>query len=115
MLNCVPLCTQLEKKAMLEKIGIREFRNNLAKYLSATEPVAIMRHGQTVGYFLPTHQKPEQDGRLAHLRKPQMSRPPELESLMRAAEKLDRLLVDSGITEDELVEEFRQLRQGHER
>ena len=85
---------------MLEKIGIREFRNNLAKYLSATEPVAVMRHGQTVGYFLPTQKKPEQA---------------ELESLMRAAEKLDRLLVDSGITEDELVEEFRQLRQGQDR
>ena len=39
---------------MLEKIGIREFRNNLAKYISATEPVAVMRYGQTVGYFLPT-------------------------------------------------------------
>ena len=80
---------------MLEKIGIREFRNNLAKYINATEPVAIMRHGQTVGYFLPTHKKPEQA---------------ELESLMQAAEKLDRLLADSGITEDELAEEFRQLR-----
>jgi hypothetical protein len=32
-----------------------------------------------------------------------------------AAEKLDRLLADSGITEDELVEEFRRLRRGHER
>ena len=97
MLNCVPLCTQLEEKAMLEKIGIREFRNNLAKYISATEPIAVMRHGQTVGYFLPTHKKPEQA---------------ELESLMQAAEKLDRLLAEKGITEDELVEEFRQLRRG---
>ena len=54
-----------------------------------------MRHGQTVGYFLPTHKKPEQA---------------ELESLMQAAEKLDRLLAEKGITEDELIEEFRQLR-----
>lgn len=83
---------------MFQKIGIREFRNNLAKYLSATEAVAIMRHGQTVGYFLPTHKKPEQA---------------ELESLKVAAEKLDRLLADSGITEDELVAEFRELRKGH--
>ena len=97
MLICVHMCTQIEKKAMLEKIGIREFRNNLAKYISATEPVAVMRHGQTVGYFLPTHTSPEQA---------------ELESLKVAAEKLDRLLADRGITEDELVEEFRQLRQG---
>ena len=82
---------------MLEKIGMREFRSNLAKYISATEPVAIMRHGQTVGYFFPTQKKPEQA---------------ELESLMRAAEKLDRLLASKGITEDELVEEWGQLRRG---
>ena len=30
-----------------------------------------------------------------------------------AAEKLDRLLVEKGITENELVEEFHQLRQEH--
>ena len=95
MLNCVLMCTQLKSKEMLEKIGIREFRNNLAKYISATEPIAVMRHGQTVGYFLPTHKKPEQA---------------ELKSLKVAAKKLDRLLADNGITEDELVEEFRQLR-----
>ena len=96
MLNCVRRGTQLKSKKMLEKIGIREFRNNLAKYISATKPIAVMRHGQTVGYFLPTHKEPEQA---------------ELESLKVAAEKLDRLLADKGITEDELVEEFRQLRQ----
>ena len=81
---------------MLRKIGMREFRNNLAKYLSATEPVAVTRHGQTVGYFLPTHQKPEKA---------------ELESLKIAAAKLDDLLTSSEITEDELVAEFRELRQ----
>ena len=35
----------------------------------------------------------------------------QIESLKIAAEKLDRLLIDKGITEDELVEEFRQLQQ----
>jgi len=82
---------------MVEKIGVREFRNNLAKYINASKPIAVIRHGETVGYFLPTKKKPEQA---------------DLESLRIAAEKLERLLVDSGITEDELVEEFRELRQG---
>jgi PHD/YefM family antitoxin component YafN of YafNO toxin-antitoxin module len=81
---------------MLKKVSIREFRNNLAKYISATEPIAVMHHGHTVGYFSPTHKEPEQA---------------ELESLKVAAEKLDRLLANREITEDELVEEFRQLRQ----
>ena len=81
---------------MLQKIGVREFRNNLAKYLNATSPIAVMRHGQTVGYFLPTHQEPEKA---------------ELETLKSAAAKLDALLQERGISEDELVEEFRELRQ----
>ena len=89
---------------------MEDFRNNLAKYLSATEPVAIVNRGEAVGYFLPAHKEPERGDRLTHLKSPQRSRTPELESLMRAAEKLDRLLAEKGITEDELVEEFRQLR-----
>ena len=78
----------------MKKIGLREFESDLEKYISVNEPVAVMNHGQTVGYFLPTHKKSEP-----------------IESLKIAAEKLDRLLIDKGITEDELVEEFRQIQQ----
>ena len=39
----------------------------------------------------------------------------QIKSLNIAAEKLDRLLIDRGITEDELVEEFRQLQQEEEK
>lgn len=81
---------------MLQKIGIREFRNNIAKYLNTNSPIAVTRHGQTVGYFLPTHQKPEEA---------------ELEALKIAAAKLDALLLEKGFNEDELVAEFRQMRQ----
>jgi hypothetical protein len=81
---------------MLEKIGMREFRNNLAKYLNSDRPIAVIRHGQTVGYFLPTQQLPADA---------------ELAGLKRAAEKLDTLLHEAGITEDMLVAEFRQLRE----
>ena len=78
----------------MKKIGLREFESDLEKYISVNEPVTVMHHGQTVGYFLPTHKKSEP-----------------IESLKIAAEKLDRLLIDRGITEDELVEEFRKLQQ----
>lgn len=81
---------------MLQKIGIREFRNKIATYLSAKEPIAVTRHGQTVGYFFPTCQ----DTSIV-----------ELENLKRAAEKLDTLLAEQGVTEDELLSDFRQLRQ----
>lgn len=83
---------------MVQKIGIREFRKNLATYLAATEPLAVTRHGETIGYFLPTRHKPEQA---------------ELESLKTAAAKLDELMIASGIEEDELVAEFRQMRKNY--
>jgi hypothetical protein len=81
---------------VLQKIGIREFRNNLAKYLNATSPIAVMRYGQIVGYFFPTHKEPAEA---------------ELEALKMAAAKLDTLLAEKQIDEDELVDEFRQLRE----
>ena len=75
---------------------MREFRDNLAKYLNSDKPIAVMRHGQTVGYFLPTQQQPADA---------------ELEGLKRAAARLDGLLQQAGIGEDTLVAEFRQLRE----
>ena len=37
------------------KVGIREFRADLAEHIAASSPVAVTRHGQTVGYFIPVH------------------------------------------------------------
>lgn len=36
------------------KVGIREFRTDLAGCIASNTPVAVTRHGQTVGYFIPT-------------------------------------------------------------
>ena len=35
------------------KVGVREFRAGLADFVDSEEPVAVTRHGHTVGYFLP--------------------------------------------------------------
>ena len=43
------------------KVGIREFRADLAEYIAASSPVAVTRHGQTVGYFIPVHSQAEAD------------------------------------------------------
>jgi hypothetical protein len=37
-----------------EKIGMREFRENLAGYLEAGKPVAITRHSETLGFSICT-------------------------------------------------------------
>ncbi len=37
------------------EVGIREFREKLSDYiLHSGKPVAVTRHGATVGYFIPT-------------------------------------------------------------
>lgn len=76
------------------KVGIREFRAGLADYIAADEPVAVTRHGQTVGYFIPA--RGDRDAEAAALR--------------AAASKLDDLLDLSQDEVDEAVEEFHELR-----
>lgn len=82
------------------KIGIREFRQHLPQYLLASLPVAITRHGETVGYYIPTRHHPEQA---------------ELDALKQAAKKLEKLLLSHGVTEDELLSEFRKLKEKEKR
>lgn len=74
------------------KVGIREFRSQLPHYLlEVGQPLAITRHGETIGFYIPTREKPGSD---------------DLKALRAAAEKLDALLETSGIDSDEIVEEF---------
>jgi antitoxin (DNA-binding transcriptional repressor) of toxin-antitoxin stability system len=77
-------------------VGIREFRENLAAYLLESEvPIAITRHGDTIGYFIPARHKRSEAERSA---------------LKEAASQLDALLAAKGITEDELVADFKRSR-----
>ena len=48
------------------KVGIREFREKLATYLrESNAPVAVTRHGDTVGYFIPARRKRPEEERTA--------------------------------------------------
>ena len=78
-----------------QKVGIREFRERLATFLESSGPIAITRHGETVGYYIPA--RPSKNA--AHLA-----------ALRTAAAQLDALLAASGATEEELVSEFKQAR-----
>ena len=37
----------------ISKVSIGELRSNLASYLKSSQPIAIVRHGQTIGYYVP--------------------------------------------------------------
>jgi antitoxin (DNA-binding transcriptional repressor) of toxin-antitoxin stability system len=79
------------------KVGIREFRENLASYIESSIPVAITRHGETVGFYVPARRKRQQA---------------DLDALRRAGEQMDALIAAAGASEDELVEEFKNRRRG---
>ena len=77
------------------KVGIREFRENLAVYLEFKTPLSITRHGATIGIYIPTKPEPSQA---------------ELEALRVAGEKMQELIAAAGTTEDEIVADFKKLR-----
>ncbi len=78
------------------KVGIREFRAHLPQYILKSSPIAVTRHGETVGYYIPTKHQTEQ---------------PELDALIQAAKTLEQLLSSHGLNEDQLLAEFRGLRE----
>jgi antitoxin (DNA-binding transcriptional repressor) of toxin-antitoxin stability system len=77
------------------KVGIREFRENLSSYLESTTPVAITRHGSTIGIYVPTKPKASQA---------------DLEALRLAGEKMQELIAAAGTTEETIMEDFKKLR-----
>jgi antitoxin (DNA-binding transcriptional repressor) of toxin-antitoxin stability system len=80
------------------KVGIREFRTHLPHYLLETgQPVAVTRHGETIGYFIPSRESKTAD---------------DIEILKTVAAHLDSLLAAKGISEEELVSEFKKRRLG---
>lgn len=78
------------------KVGIREFREQLARYLlTSVGPLAITRHGDTIGYYIPMRRKRTEAERAA---------------LEGAEAKVQAMMSDIGITEDEVIEDFKRWR-----
>jgi hypothetical protein len=38
----------------MKRVGVREFRDRATQYLAGNEVLAIERHGQPVGFYIPT-------------------------------------------------------------
>ena len=76
------------------KVGIREFRTGLADFIAASAPVAITRHGQTVGYFIPAHGRHEA----------------ELAALRQASQTLDEMLAVHQVDGEAVAAEFKRAR-----
>lgn len=69
---------------------MRESRENRAGYLDSGPPLAIMRHGVTIGFFVPAQKR---------------SRKAEPEAMRAAAKDLDEMIASWSGGEGELMEE----------
>lgn len=83
----------------IRSVGIREFRSGLAEFIDNKQPVAVTRHGQTVGYFIPTARPSQAD----------------LQALRDAASKLEAVMALSEDDVEEMVADFDALRHGRPR
>ena len=85
------------KRGIFERAkGIREFRDKLASYLLESDmPVAITRHGDTVGYYIPARRKRSETDRAA---------------LQEASVRWQQILASEGISEEDALKDFQQWR-----
>ena len=72
----------------MKNVGVREFRDHATSYLSGEEPVAVSKHGNVIGVYIPVKRDPERVQR----------------ALDRLGETVEAVLDESGLSEDELVE-----------
>ena len=78
------------------KVGVREFREQIARFLESDTPVAVTRRGETLGVYVPTPRKSVKSADMTELR--------------AAADRLAAALSD--VDEEEIVAEFKQMRRG---
>lgn len=71
----------------MKHVGIREFRDHATRYLAGGSVLAIERHDQIIGFYIPV--KPAPDDKVR----------PALERLTKA---VDRVLAETGMSETEL-------------
>lgn len=81
------------------KVGVREFREQIARFLESDSPVAVTRRGETLGVYVPTPRKQVKSADVVDLK--------------AAADRLAATLAD--VDEEEIVAEFGQLRRSKKR
>jgi PHD/YefM family antitoxin component YafN of YafNO toxin-antitoxin module len=84
----------------LKEIGIREFRESIAEYVRADKPLAITRHGLTLGYYIPAKRSPSEADKTA---------------LQEATRRLHDLLEAQGIDPEDLIADFKETRKRRKR
>lgn len=76
----------------MKDVGVREFRDHASSYLAGAEPLAVRRHGQVLGFYLPVKRKSDAQELQA--------------ALQELGDSLADLRQETGLSEEELVEEL---------
>ncbi len=71
----------------MKRLGVREFRDHATKYLGGDEALAIERHGQTIGFYIPAGANWHQSF---------------TQALERLEETVRRVLAEADLSEEEL-------------
>ena len=75
--------------------SVRDLLPVLEKVIQSGKPLAIMRHGETLGFYIPAQKR---------------SRKAEVEAMRAAAKDLDELIDSWGAGEEELMQEYKEIR-----
>ena len=81
--------------APLKTNGIREFREHLTTHMQTDTPLAITRHGLTIGYYIPAHRPVSET---------------DLQAIEDATRRLHALLEARGIDPEDLINDYTALR-----
>ncbi len=79
----------------VKSIAVAEFREKFAEHLMSPDPIAITKHGLTVGYYIPTHHSVSRDSEQA---------------LGEATKRLAAMFAERGIDPEDLIQEAVALR-----
>jgi hypothetical protein len=79
----------------VKAVAVAEFREKFAEHLMSPEPIAITKHGLTVGYYIPTHHSVSRESEQA---------------LEAATKRLATMFAERGIDSENLIQEAIALR-----
>jgi hypothetical protein len=71
----------------MKRIGVREFRDHATKYLAGDEVLAVERHGEPIGFYVPTGKSRQENF---------------AEALERLEQTVQRVLAETGMSEEQL-------------
>ncbi len=79
------------------EVGVREFRANLPHFLAESDqPMAITRHGEVLGYFIPSKRRTPSEAQDA--------------ALLTAVARMREFVAEMAVDEDAVIANFKRAR-----